>query len=148
MPVSTAAGTTIAIVSGAPASYDIAGFAALSLIDVGEVETLGEFGGTSQVVSFIGLTDVIEQKFKGSFNAGSLAVSVGNDLSDAGQVILSAGAAPTNNTVHSVSVTFPDATLVYFTCIITGFGLSVPDANSVIKATASLELNNAVIAGQ
>lgn len=148
MPVSTAAGTKLAIVSGAPATYDITGFAALSFVDVSDVVTLGEFGGSSQVVSFIGLTDVVEQKFKGSFNAGSMSINVGNDLTDAGQVVLSAGAKPTDNTIHSVKVTFPNTLVVYFTCIVTGFNLSVPDANSVISATGSLELNNEVIPGQ
>ena len=148
MAITTSAGASLAIVKAEPATYDIAGFSALVFVDVGQIETMGEFGGSSQVIEFTGLTDVVVQKFKGSFNAGTIAVGLGKDITDVGQILLEAGAIPTENGVHSVEVTDANGDILYFTCIVTGYTTNIADVNSVIKSTSNLEINNEVIPGQ
>ena len=148
MAITTSAGAALAIVKAEPATYDISGFGALSFVEVGQIETLGEFGGSSQIIEFTGLTDVVVQKFKGSFNAGSVSVNLGRDITDAGQVVLQAGAIPTVNTVHSFSFTETGGDIIYVTGIITSYTVNYSDANSVTKATVVLELDNQAIAGQ
>ena len=148
MAISTSAGATLSIVKAEPATYDIAGFGALVFVPVGQIETMGEFGGSSQVIEFTGLSDVIVQKFKGSFNAGTISVGLGKDITDAGQVLLEAGALPTENGIHSVEIADAAGNILYFTCIVTGYTTNIADVNSVIKSTSNLEINNAVIPGQ
>lgn len=148
MPTQTALGLTLAVSAGEPATYDIAGFAALTFIDVGDVETVPEFGGSSQVIEFINITTGLVQKFKGSFNAGSLSVNLGRDITDVGQIVLKDGAVPTDNTVHSFSFTETGGDIIYVTGIVTSYTVNYSDANSVTKATVVLELDNQAIAGQ
>lgn len=145
MALQTSAGILLSLVEGAPATYDAAGFGALTLVDVGDIESIGEFGGTSQINNFTGLTDIVVQKFKGAFDAGSFGLGLGQDRSDAGQALLVAAAVPTNNAVQSVSVTFTNGDIAYFTCIISSYTTNISDVNSIVKSTAQIELNNLVV---
>ena len=148
MAINTTAGASISIVKAEPATYDIADFGALTFVEVGDIETMGEFGGRSQVIEFTGIKDIVTQKFKGSFNAGSMSVGLGKNVTDAGQALLVAGAIPSENGVHSVEFKDAAGDIVYFTCIVTGYTTNPADVNAVIKSTVTLELNNQAIPGQ
>lgn len=58
--------------------------------EVGEVASLGEFGRTYAEVTWSPINSRGVQKFKGSFNDGSLAVGLGRDINDAGQAAMKA----------------------------------------------------------
>ena len=88
MTVQTNAGTTLGISIGQPATYDAAGFGALTFSAVAEVVSIGEHGGTTALVTHSPLDTRRVAKFKGSINNGSMPVALGLDLSDAGQLIL------------------------------------------------------------
>lgn len=145
MSIFTNAGTNLAIVSGLPATYDSAGFAALSFVDVGEVENIPEYGGTSQEITFTSLKDLIVKKLKGSFDPGSISVTLGRDVADAGQVVVAAAAAPTNNTEHSIAITFSDGSINYFTALVMSYTINPNDVNSVVRSTMQVSLTNVVI---
>jgi hypothetical protein len=145
MSIITNAGTNLAIVSGEPATYDAPGFGALSFVDVGEVENIPEYGGVSQEITFTALKDLIVKKLKGSFDPGSIAITLGRDVADAGQVVVSAAAAPTNNTQHSISVTFSDGSIHYFTALVMSYTTNPNDVNSVVRSTMNLSLTNVVV---
>lgn len=61
-----------------------------SFIEVGEVASLGEFGRTYAEVTWSPINSRGVQKFKGSYNDGSLAVGLGRDINDAGQAAMKA----------------------------------------------------------
>lgn len=65
-------------------------FAALTWIEVGEVEDMGEFGDESGEVNFSSVSDGRVRKLKGVRDAGSMALVVGRDPLDAGQIALTA----------------------------------------------------------
>ena len=48
----TAAGSTLAIGTALPATHDAAGFAALTLTEIGQVEKIGSFGASFAKVEF------------------------------------------------------------------------------------------------
>lgn len=145
MTISTAAGTNVALVSGLPATYDAAGFGALVFVDVGEVENVPEFGGTSQEITFTSLKDAVVRKAKGAFDAGSVSLVLGRDVSDAGQALLKSGAVHTNNTEHSFEVTFPDGSIQYFSALVMSYTTNTNDVNSIIRSTALVSITNVVI---
>ena len=145
MAINTAAGTTLSLVAGAPATYDNAGFAALTYVEVAEIESLPEFGGTSQEITFTALSDIITRKAKGAFDAGSVSLGLGRDTSDAGQTLIKGGAVPTVNTVFSFKVLYPDASVQYFTALIMSYTTNTNDVNSVIRSTALISLTNVVV---
>ena len=141
----TNAGTVLAMVAGEPATYDDTGFGALVFVDVAEVESIPEYGGTSQEITFTALADAIVNKRKGSFDPGSLPIPLGRDVADAGQILMKAAAVHTNNAVQSFSITFSDASIHYFTGLVMGYTVNPNDVNSVVKSTATVALTNVVV---
>jgi hypothetical protein len=87
MTVNTAAGTKVYIGTVGAAITQLE-FEADSYIEVGEVEDLGEFGDQAEEVNFTALANRRVRKFKGSFNAGTMAVTAGSDPADAGQLAM------------------------------------------------------------
>jgi len=107
MGSSTAAGTTIAIGAAAPLTFDAAGYGALTLTEVGGVESIGAIGANTAKTEFQPLKGP-KQKHKGSTDYGSLQPAIAHDDGDAGQNLLRTASAPTNNALYSVGVTYPN----------------------------------------
>lgn len=80
--VSTAAGALLYI--GTTATNGVTD----SYINVGEVTEIPEFGRVYNAVKYNPLASRGTQKFKGSYDDGSVAVSMGKDLTDAGQAAM------------------------------------------------------------
>lgn len=65
-------------------------YAALTWIEIGEVEDLGEFGDESSDVTFSAVSDGRVRHLKGVRDAGTLALVCGRDPLDLGQIALKA----------------------------------------------------------
>jgi hypothetical protein len=73
------------------AATDTAGeFAALTYVEVGEVESIGPFGDTAAISSFRALANTRTRKTKGTRDAGNVEIVVGRDPLDAGQIAMRA----------------------------------------------------------
>ena len=142
-------GTKIYTKNAAPGTYDenvTTGFPSLAWTEVGEVESIGEFGGTATVTQFTPLASGVVKKFKGSNDYGQMAMVVGRLLSDAGQVILLAGFDGAKRyTSHSFKVESADGSVIYFTGKVASFSNQVNDANSVTKVSVNVDLDAALI---
>ncbi len=66
-----------------PSTDTTAEFAALTYTEIGLAETLGEFGDESNNVNFTALGDARVRKAKGARDAGTLALTVAHDPTDA-----------------------------------------------------------------
>lgn len=144
--VFTSAGTLYAVSAGVPATYDQAGFAALTFTDVAEVVDIGEYGPTYEVVNHNPLETRRTVKRKGTVNDGALPIQLGRDPADAGQAILIAGTDGANkDVVHSHRITLQDGTIQYFTGQIFSYTTNVGSANQIVGATVNVEIDNAVI---
>ena len=89
---STAAGTKLAISAASPATFDAAGYAALTYTEVGDVSNLGAFGANFAKVEFQPLNGG-KLKLKGSIDYGTLNPTIALDPTDAGQTLLRTAAA-------------------------------------------------------
>lgn len=146
MTVQTTAGATFGIVASSPATYDAPGFAALSFVNVGEIVSMGEHGAAYALVTHSPLDKRRVQKFKGSVNDGTMALGLGMDIADAGQVLLVAGAdGAAVDTEHSVEVTYQDGSIEYFTCVVMSYTRNPGTIDQIIGANVNLELNNQII---
>jgi len=146
MAVTTSLGTTISVVAGAPATYDEAGFGALTFVQAGEVTELGEFGGEAEVLTHTPIDTGIVNKFIGPIDYGALSLSMGRDLSDAGQALLKEGFDGTEKgNTHSFEVEYFDGGIEYFTGIITSYTSNVGSASNVRNASCNVALNNKVV---
>ncbi|MCU6454352.1 hypothetical protein LPN01_09695 [Sphingomonas sp. A2-49] len=140
----TAAGSKLAISAAAPATADAAGYAALAYTSVGQVEQLGPFGATFEVVNFQPLDGPL-QKYKGPSNSGALSPSLAHDDADAGQTLLRTAADDKTSKLYSFRVTLPNGTLRYFGGRVFGYPETVGAANSMVMANPSIEISTDVI---
>lgn len=146
MTVFTNAGTKLSLSAGQPATYDEAGFAALTYTDVAEVVSLGEHGGTTALVTHNPLDTRRTKKFKGSINDGSMAVGLGMDLTDAGQQLMIDGALGNNIDVdHAVKIEYQDGSIEYFQAKIMMYTRNPGTIDQIVAANTTLELVDDII---
>lgn len=144
MALSTAAGTVLAISVASPATFDAAGYAALTYTAVGNVSNVGAFGAAFAKVEFQPL-NAGKLKLKGSVDYGTLSPTIALDPADAGQTLLRTAANDITQKFYSVKLTLQDGTVIYSQFICLGMPYNVGDADSVNTATPSLELQKPII---
>lgn len=140
----TAAGTKLAISAASPATQDVAGYTAITHTTIGQVEQLGAFGATTEVVNFQPLNGVL-QKYKGPSNSGAIQPQLAHDDEDAGQTLLRTAADDKTSKLYSFLVTFPNGARRFFQGRVFGYPETVGAANSMITAQPSIEISTEVI---
>ncbi len=143
MAVTTSAGTTLRVTSSQPATYTSSGYNTLFTASpapalVGEITDLGEFGREYALVTHNPVGTRGTQKFKGSFNEGTMSLSLGLDTDDAGQIIMKAASLSDNN--YSFMVTTQNGDKYYFQAKVMSWKVGVGSVDSITTATATLEL--------
>ncbi|MCA3254931.1 MAG: hypothetical protein INF91_04850 [Alphaproteobacteria bacterium] len=138
MTVQTSAGSTLGIVKAAPATFNVAGYEALTFVNVGEITDLGEFGREFSLVTHNPVGSRGTQKYKGSFNEGAMNLGLGLDQDDAGQVLLQA--AVDDDDDYSYCVTLQDGSKFYFRAKAMSFKIGVGSVDQITSATTSLEI--------
>ena len=90
-------------------------------------------------------------KLKGGFNDGALEITVGQDLTDAGQAALKSYAEASNQNTYPFKMTLNGADAnfdtVYFGAIVTRFRTQAGNANAVLRAMITLEINTPIYTG-
>lgn len=143
MTVYTSAGTTLTISADAPATFDASGYNAVFTASpgpavVGEITDLGEFGREFALVTHMPVGSRGTQKFKGSFNEGTMALSLGLDTDDAGQILMKAASLSDEN--YSFMVTTQNGDKYYFAAKVMSWKVNVAGVDSITTATANLEI--------
>lgn len=136
----TAAGATLSMSSAAPASYDAAGFEALSDTVIGEITNIGEFGKEFAAVTHQPLASRGTKKGKGSFNNGTLNPTLALDNSDAGQTAMKAALA-SDDPVYFI-LTLQGGEKFYFEGLVMSFKPSVGGVDDVVTATSNIEITD------
>jgi|TARA_R110000772_G_scaffold43692_4_gene100706 hypothetical protein len=138
-------GATIGIVLGVPATFDEAGYTALTYAEVGEAISIGAFGGTAEVLTQTPIKSGIIRKVIGSINYGSSAIQFGL-FTDAGQTALNDGFDGANKgKMHSVEVSYFDGTKRYYTAIITSYEYQEISSSSFVNGASTLEVNSSIV---
>ena len=138
MSVNTSAGTLLHISAIAPATFDAPGYVALAWLPVGEIVDPGEFGRKYALVSHTPVATRGVQKFKGSFNEGTMAMTMGLDSVDTGQMALRT--ASKLDTPVSLKITLPSGTIYYFQALVMEFVVTGLTVDNITSASCSLEL--------
>ena len=141
--VRTSAGSTLDITSALPATYNAAGYAALAYKAVAEITDLGEFGREYSKVEHKPLANRRVVKRKGSFDEGSMSLSLGRDLEDEGQIELRA--ASESDASYAYRITLQDGTKFYFTAQCMSFKTRIGGVDDITGATTSLEIDNDIL---
>lgn len=131
------------------ADFVEADFAAESWVEVGWLETIGQFGDESNEITFNAIGEGRTQKLKGTRNAGTMEVVAGVDYEDAGQIALRAAEAEPND--YAFRVEFNDApeggtaSFRYFIAKVMSAREQLDGANNVIRVNTSLGINSNVV---
>lgn len=125
----TGAGATIGLSASAPATYNAAGYTALTYTDVGKVTAFGDVPSrVYQEVTVMYLASAGTDVAKGGFDLGSQQITVALDAADAGQIML---AAATNSTSpYSVKLFHPVLGTIYARALVMGGAKTYGDNNT------------------
>jgi hypothetical protein len=140
MSLFKSAGATLHISSAAPATFDSAGYGALSFTKVGQIESLGDFGREREINKFIPLDTGIAMKVVGSSDAGAPDIVVALDTDDAGQILMKA--AGRSDSAYSFKVTSKQGDIYYFQGFVKKWKVQIGDGNSITKAATSIEIDS------
>ena len=116
--VRTTAGTTIAI-GPAPATFDEAGFAAVSYDLIGEVASIGTIGNTYNTATRTPLADRAVIETKTSYTRGNPELGLAISDSDPGQI--AARAALNSDDCYSIKITRQSGAIIYLAAQVSAF---------------------------
>lgn len=145
MAVQTSAGSKIYIgTTSSDEEHD-------SYVEVGEVTNIPEFGRAYEEVTFASLGNRAVQKFKGTYNDGTITVQLGRDVSDVGQAAIQA--ALDDDFDYNFKVTLNDAsavsgshpTIIYFKAKVMSYTTNIGAPNQVVQASAQLGIKSGSI---
>lgn len=140
----TTAGTTIAIaLDTSPATYDEAGFAALTFEEIGEITDAGEYGRQYALVTHNPIGDRRTVKRKGSYNDGAMTLQMARVPTDAGQTDLQS--ALDSDLDSSIEVTLQDGTKQYFEAQIMSYTTNLGSVDQITGAMVQIEISNDII---
>jgi hypothetical protein len=120
-------------------------YSALTWIEIGLIESVGEFGKVFDKVIFQAVADGRSYKLKGGYDPGSLQITVGEDLTDTGQFALRNAAEAPNQNNYGFRLVLNDGTVIYLRGLPMGFRTVMGSVNAVMKATASIEVNGPIV---
>lgn len=118
--------------------------------EIGLIENIGELGRVFETVTFQELATGRAFKLKGPYNDGQLQITVGQDLTDAGQAALKSYVASDQNTYpFKMTLVGADASYdtIYFGAKVMSFRTQLGAANAVIRAMVTLEINTPIFTG-
>ena len=141
--VQTLVETTIGVSASLPATFDDAGYGALTFTTVGQVTDWTPGGQVYNVVTSNPIAQRSTDKYKGTFNNGADSITVNRDDDDAGQVLVLAALAA--DTDYSFEVTYRDGTIDYFTGKVVSFDTVAGGADSIVQRTISLERTRSTV---
>lgn len=127
----TFSGMVVGVTTAQPATYDAAGFAALSPTNIGGVVSPGNFAASYTPVDTAVLAERATVRAKGTRNAVDFTMQILLDLTDAGQLILLAGADGAEvDTNHSFVFTFSNGDIYNVQALIGSFAEPGGDGNT------------------
>lgn len=140
MTVITFAGTKVSISAALPATYDQAGFDALTFTEIGEVTTAPSSGGkTFEDVSYVTLADRATKHLKGTSDQAEQTLEVQVEREDGGQVIVKASLDSDNE--YAMKVEYNNGEIDYSQVLTTGFEGAGGDSNTIRSATWTFRRN-------
>ncbi len=148
----TAAGTTLGVSAGLPATHDAAGFGALTFTNVAEITDFGEIGRIYNEILHNPVGARATYKFKGSYNDGNMALQLARAegvVGDAGLTIIDTALDSDSNFAFVIELndnpTGTTNTFLYFQ----GKVMSAPDqiggVDTIVSKTVNLSVDGSIV---
>ena len=141
MTVATNAGNKfyVSTTATAPASYDAAGYAALTYAEVGEITDLGTLASEYAITEHNPIGDRNLQKLKGTRDNGSQDLTLGFDSVDAGQIVMQSALLSDSN--YHFKILLKSGDIIYYSGLVTSFSYVFGAADDVVGAESSIAIN-------
>ena len=136
-------GTKIYVVAGEPATYDLAGYEGLTLVQVVGVVTFGAWGDENEDVSEPLLADGRVIHTNGTADGGEVEISVQHRTTDAGSDILLANGG--TNTAVSIKKLYKSGDAEYATAVISSAKQRDAAGNAVRGYTVMARVNTGLV---
>lgn len=138
MTFETVAGSTLAVSAAAPATDDVAGFAALSWTLVGEITDLGGgLGREYNIVEHAPIASAQVTQKKGGYKLPQMELVMAWDQSDAGQDLMRTAALDADDIV-SIRITKQSGDIRYFRAQVSKFVENFGTVDNVVQGMVSL----------
>lgn len=118
--------------------------------EIGLIQSMSEYGRVYDTVPFQPVVDGRTYKIRGGNNDGQFQITIGQDLTDAGQAALKSYVAGNQDTYpFKITLLGADASYdtVYFGAKVMSFRTTLGAVNQVILATVILEINTTIFTG-
>lgn len=135
--------------SAQSADFEPSDFSGESWVEIGWLETIGQFGDQATEITFDAIGEGRTQKLKGTRNAGNMELVCGVDSSDAGQAALRAAEATSFD--YAFRVDFNDApengtpSQRFFIAKVMTAAEQLDAANNVVRLNATLAINSNIV---
>lgn len=139
----SSAGSQVLISAGVPATFDAAGFAALTFTPIGEVTDIGVVGPESSVILHNPVASNTTYKFKSTRNNGVIALKGGRAVADPGQVILLAAEA--SNSPYSMKIVLQDLSVLYFQTLVMSYKTSIGSVSQITSFESNCEVSGDIV---
>ncbi|NML88758.1 hypothetical protein HHL26_06715 [Sphingobium sp. TB-6] len=134
----TSAGATVGLAAAAPATYNEAGYEALTFTNIGKVTDLGEIPSrVYELVTVYYVASRGQAKAKGGYNLGSQTIVFTIDGDDAGQTLVDA--ASESDSAYSVKLSHPQHGEIYARALIMGGPKTYGDVNTASTRSITIE---------
>lgn len=147
-PVTSAGAKLYVVAAGAlPATFDEAGYEALTYVECGYITNIPEFGETYNINTLNILGSRVVVKTKGSVDPGSIGVEMARVPGDAGQAILNT--ARSDDKSYTFKVTINDdftagtghPTTAYFTGKVSGYPFNIGTSDNTVMSTVTIAID-------
>jgi len=139
-------GTTLAIATGVPATFDEAGYEAMTWVNIGGLVSVGEIGDDHETISVPDLTLGRIRTLKGAATGTTVPVALREVLGDAGQAA-AALAAKSASGEYSFRVTDPAGTDDYASGVAMAWKRAGRSTGSYAGFTFSFTTNYPTVTG-
>ncbi|WP_395589411.1 hypothetical protein [Pseudomonas sp. TR47] len=150
MSTNTGAGTRIYIgprlTADLPADHAaaVALLSGLTYVEVGEVESIGDYGDTINDVTFAGLAQGRAKHLKGLADAGTSELVVAFDADDAGQLKLVEAFLDRSRYDYPIKIVYVDGETDYFAAKVMSNKKSGITVEGVLKRNVTLGINSEI----
>lgn len=142
----TAAGSKLFISASLPATYDAAGFEALTWTEVGEMTELPSHGKVYNIINHNPLATRQTIKRKGSYDNGEMTVPYAFDpTGDAGQALLEAAVDSDASYSFRIDIQNPAVNSEYFTAQVTSRPMIIGSVDSIVMMESTLAIDGDVL---
>lgn len=139
------AGSGLYISADLPATYDEAGFEALTTLTlIKDTTDLGTFGRTYSWIEFIPTASRQTQYIKGNFTEGTPTIAIARDATDPGQQL--AETARDDDAEYSFALIDGQGNALYWQGLVGSFDYQYGASGAIIGSNMSLAINHPILA--